>query len=698
MTVLESTVHPLLAAGADAAPRSLLELLLLRADSPRQLSLVQAQGEVQQTSLSDLFNAARQRLADWQTSGVHAGDALILLCEDRLAFLEAFWAATLGGLVPVPVSGGTSDEHRAKVLRIATRLDRPWLYTDAGTRKRLAALANNPAYADLSPSFTQLDQRLLEPTPLQGQRQGERHGQRQASDAVLHRSSPDDIALIQFSSGSTSAPKGVVLTHRNLLVNLDAILHGMDMRSDDRMMSWMPLTHDMGLIGFHLTPVAADIDHLLMPTDVFVRRPGLWLQAASEHRATVLCSPNFGYEHYLKSFKPDKARGMDLSPVRLIFNGAEPISAALIQRFNTSLAPFGLSPTAMFPVYGLAEASLAVSFPPIGRKVVEHRFHRDQLGLGQAVMEVTDPVGATSFVSVGSSIAHVEVRIADNSGHTLADGHTGRLLIRGDNVTSGYLTDTAQDTLDSHCIDTDGWLDTGDLAVIYKGEIHVTGRAKDILFANGQNLYPHDLENTLTMAGVVDAGKLAVAATPGTDGDELCVFVLHRAGPEAFAGLRDDIRRELSERTGVRADRVIPVPRIPKTTSGKVQRFALVESLVNGEFDAALAALPEDAPSANDHDADYTAPPDAQASVTDQLLSICNARISDREVKAVDNLFELGISSLTLAEIHADIESAWPEKLDITDLFDYPTVTEITAVLEQRLAEQSGSATQLVDA
>ena len=696
MTVLDSAVHPLLDANGKGAPDSLAELLLRRADSSRLLTIVQARGELQQTRLCDLVAAAQRRLAEWQARGVSTGDAVILLCEDRLAFLEAFWAATLGGLIPVPVSGGISDEHRAKVLRIASRLNQPWLFTDAGTRDRLGALASDAAYADLSASFASLDQQLLEPGPAQAP----------ASDAVLHTPVPDDIALIQFSSGSTSAPKGVVLTHRNLLVNLDAILQGMDMRHDDRMMSWMPLTHDMGLIGFHLTPVTADIDHLLMPTDVFVRRPGLWLQAASEHRATVLCSPNFGYEHYLKSFKPDKVADMDLSAVRLVFNGAEPISAPLIERFNTSMAPFGLSPTAMFPVYGLAEASLAVSFPPIGRAVVEHRFSRDQLGIGQAVVEIEDATRAATFVSVGSSIPHVDIRIADDSGQTLPDGHTGHLLIRGENVTAGYLIDTAENSRDTSCIDDDGWLDTGDLAVRYKGEIHVTGRAKDILFANGQNLYPHDLENTLTLGGIVDAGKVAVAAAPAGDGDQLCVFVLHRAGPAAFIALRDGVRRELAERTGVSVDRVIPVPRIPKTTSGKVQRFLLVESLLNGEFDAALAELPDDSPPGAVEgyapDEEQVSGPDTvdthTGSVASRLLSMCNARITDRELHPDDNLFELGISSLTLAEIHADIESAWPETLDITDLFDYPTVSEITAVLEQRNAQKSGSAAQLVDA
>lgn len=721
MTASESSVHPLFL-DESTAPSTLVDLVLRRNNSASRLTLIQARGAVTETNLARLIEGAYGRLAQWQAQGTQVGDSVILLCEDRLAFLEAFWAATLGGLVAVPVSGGISDEHRAKILRIAARLHAPWLFTDDATLKRLVGFVEASAQASTSSSgkerdddgdvenfnstFATLAKRVLTseaPVIESGDQAAHRLAQ-------LHAPSPEDVALIQFSSGSTNAPKGVVLTHQNLLVNLNAILTGMDMRADDRMMSWMPLTHDMGLIGFHLTPVTAGIDHLLMATDVFVRRPALWLEAASEHRATVLCSPNFGYEHYLKSFKPDQMQGKDLSSVRLVFNGAEPISAALIRRFNASLSHYGLSDKAMFPVYGLAEASLAVCFPPIGRPVVEHRFSRDSLGVGQVVSEVAETVSAASFVSVGNSIPDVDVRIADADGNSLPDGYTGHLLIRGKNVTAGYLVDVAS-ALDATCIDADGWLDTGDLAVVFNGEIHVTGRAKDILFANGQNLYPHDLEHTLTQAGVVEVGKLAVAAVPavsangsngGSDassdqgsGDEICVFVLHRAGADAFVDVRDAVRRELAERTGVRVDRVIPVPRIPKTTSGKVQRFKLVESLVNGEFDAALAELPVDpaTESTGEKSNDLASAlsgasqgDDTADSIAARLLALCNARIADREVHPDDNLFELGISSLTLAEIHADIENVWPDALDITDLFDYPTVTEIATVLEQRTA------------
>lgn len=683
MTDTDIISHPLLI-GDGAAPGSLAELIQARAASERTIDLIEARGKERRLTIAELVAAARARLADWQQRGVRAGDALIVLCEDRLAFLESFWAATLGGLIPVPVSGGISDEHRAKVLTIATRLDTPWIVTDESSLGRLEQFCMSADDAEQTQAFQSLQTRCLSPDSVTAD----------GTRAVLHSPSPDDIALIQFSSGSTSAPKGVVLTHKNLLVNLDAIMHAMQIGSQDKMMSWMPLTHDMGLIGFHLVPIAANIDHLIMATDVFVRRPGLWLSHASEHRASVLCSPNFGYEHCLKSFKADASASLDLSAVRLVFNGAEPISTDLIQRFNAALSNAGLSPTAMFPVYGLAEASLAVSFPPIGRAVHEKRLSRDALGIGQTVAPVAPTAAGAQFVSVGAPVPHIQVRIADDAGTSLADEQVGHVLIKGENVTGGYLKNLNNPTLDRQAIDAEGWLDTGDLGFLADGELFITGRAKDIVFANGQNLYPHDLENALIQAGIVDAGKLGIAAKPADSGDQLCVFVLHRSGPETFVALRSDIRRELASRAGVRVDHIVPVSKIPKTTSGKIQRFRLVEEFVAGVFDEAIAAMPPDtdtAPESEEQEAPVPMADDAKGALEARLLELCNARIKETRISPEDNLFELGISSLTLAEIHADIEDNWPGVLDITDLFDYPTVAEIAVVLEQRAMADGAS-------
>ena len=276
----------------------------------------------------------------------------------------------LGGIIPVPVALGISDEHRHKLLRIARKLGKPFIYTERRSLERIGAFA---AQVGESETFEGLRSRAFLVDDLSDI---SRAGQ-------VHQSRPDDVAFIQFSSGSTSEPKGVVLTHGNVIANVRGVIEAAQITEDDVSLSWMPLTHDMGLIGFHLIMFDSRVHAHLMPTELFIRRPLLWLTLASRIRATILCSPNFGYKHYLKVLGDRPVEGLDLSSVRLIFNGAEPISVELCEEFLTRLAPARLPRNSMYPVYGLAEASLAVSFPPPGRAAAHDHAQPPPPGGGQ---------------------------------------------------------------------------------------------------------------------------------------------------------------------------------------------------------------------------------------------------------------------------------------------------------------------------
>jgi acyl-CoA synthetase (AMP-forming)/AMP-acid ligase II/acyl carrier protein len=560
-----------------------------------------------------------------------------------------------------------------KLFRIAEKLHQPGLFTDSQTSARLQDFADKN---DLQSAYAALHERTI---PCD-QAAADTH------EGMVHQPQESDTAFIQFSSGSTSTPKGVVLTHRNLLTNLRAIVKGSAMTSSEHQLSWMPLTHDMGLIGYHLNPVFMDNDHSLMPTDVFVRRPSVWLTEAAALGATVLCSPNFGYQHLLKSFKPEKHDGLDLSSVRLIFNGAEPISVPLCRRFMQALAPFGLSQSAMYPVYGLAEASLAVAFPSLDRPFMTIRIDRTQLGIGQPVRILDDTLDAgVEFVAVGKPVDHVELQISDAAGQAMPADTTGHIRIRGDNVTAGYFEEPE---LNRETIDENGWLDTGDLGFVHDGQLFITGRSKDIIFVNGQNVYPHDLEEIILQADLFERGKLAVASQrlQDTGEERLLVFLLHRADPSDLDDLARAITRVLSEQAGVAVHAVVPVPRIPKTTSGKVQRYLLVEGVEQGEFEPLLQATGGEGTELPDAAPDGAGSAEQKPDTATRLLAICNAEVKDMPVAMGDNLFELGISSLTLAQIHAAIEDTWPDQVDITDLFDYPTVAELARFLDERNA------------
>jgi len=617
---------------------------------------------------SQVRDRALGLLRHFQAAGARAGDEMIIVAASNVAFIDAFWACVLGGLVAVPVAPGAGDAQREKLFRIATRLRRPHLVTD---RKNLARLT------ELSTALGQVDfDRVLAQAILFDDISD------LTAPGVVHAARADDIAFVQFSSGSTSAPKGVTLTHRNLIANLRSIVKGMALSADDRTLSWMPLTHDMGLIGFHLTFFLSQTPHAIMPTELFVRRPRLWLELASELRSTVLCSPNFGLRHYLKAIAAEGPGPLDLSAVRLIFNGAEPISVANCREFLSRLAPCGLRPNAMYPVYGLAEASLAVTFPPPGSPLPVVTLDRGSLGMGQAVREVLPGAPeAVEFAGVGSSVPGCELRIAREDDDTAPDGEIGRILIRGPNVTGGYYNDPE---VTAETLSADNWLDTGDLGYLRLNALVITGRRKEIIFVNGQNFYPHDLEALLEKHLAMETGRIAACGcrAPGASADELVVFVQHRQDPADFAATVREVRRVLAEHTGVMVDAVLPVARIPKTTSGKLQRYQLGNAYVRGEFAAvqaelaALAVAP--APAA-----------DALGEIERTLLSICEDILGKNKLGPRDNVFEIGTSSLTLAQIHERIDQAYPDRVEITDFFDYPTIAELARHLHGQSPAQS---------
>ena len=652
---------------------TLNELMVQNSAADRAVVYHLGEGQSRKVSYAQIHQRALGLLFHLQQLGAKPGDKLILLLNNNEQFIDAFWAAVLGGIVPVPVAIGISDEHRHKLLRIAHKLGTPFIYTDRKTLERVGQFAGQSQDPASAASFARLRPRAFLVEDL--------------GDLVRpgtpHAARPDDTAFIQFSSGSTSDPKGVMLTHANLMAHGAAVTRVAGFNEQDISLSWMPLTHDMGLIGFHLVMFANRINMHLMPTELYVRRPLLWLAIASEQRATILCSPNFGYRHYLKVLGDRSPGSLDLSGVRLIFNGAEPISVELCEEFMGRMASVGLKRNAMYPVYGLAEASLAATFPPVARPYRTLLLNRHRMGVGDTAA-VLDAGGrdALPLVSVGAPIPGCELRIAGNDDAALPAGHIGHILIRGDNVTRGYFEEPA---VNAATFTSDGWLRTGDLGLIHDGELYITGRAKEIIFVNGQNYYPHDLEAIAQQAPDMELGKVVVAGVrpPGAETDQLTVFVLHRGDLAEFPVLATEIARLINERAGLEVAQVVPVKRIPKTTSGKIQRHLLEQQLLDGEFVADLAEVSRH--SGGLQSGVSTAPDSVEA----RLLNICNAVLTTRKVGPDDNLFEIGASSLKLIEIHEQIDRDYPNQVDLTELFDHPTVAELARHLSAKLAQSA---------
>lgn len=624
------------------------------------LALIAADGAEDVLTYAELRRAALGRLAAFQQRGVMAGSCVVFFLPKPRAFLVGFWACLYGGLVPVPITPGAASQFQRKLYRILAQVDGAWLYTESAVLEGLQA-------GELGEVGTA--RCLVEDDPALAP----------DDEADPVSPAPGDTAFIQFSSGSTSEPKGVVLSHHNLLTNIRASLKGTAATADDRMFSWMPLTHDMGLIGGHLFPLVGGFAQAIMPPEVFGRRPGLWFEKINAHRSTITSSPNFGYKHYMKRMSDADLRHLDLGCVRLIVNGAEPISVELCDRFLSFMAPYGLRRSVMFTVYGLAEATLSATFPEPETAFRYLNLDRRHLRLGEAVRILDQPSGdSIECVCVGRAVEGCELSIRDEDYRELAAGVVGLICLRGDNVTNGY-HENPQATRE---VFRDGWFNTGDLGLVHDGELYVTGRHKEIIFSNGLNVYPHDLE---ALSGF-ELGKVAITGVRerGADEDTVLVF-LGLPQRREYADTARAVMRAINEATGVVVSKVIPIRRIPTTTSGKIQRRLLGGQYLDGEFDEILREVE---PLLAETPASHA--PAAGDALAIEIKALADDRLEEFVLGMDDDFFDSGINSLSLAQLHEAIEERYPGLLDITDFFDHPTIRQLAVYLGERL--EAGSA------
>ncbi len=394
---------------------------------------------------------------------------------------------------------------------------------------------------------------------------------------------------MQYTSGSTGQPKGVLLTHANLLANIRAIASGLEMRPDDVGVSWLPLYHDMGLIGAWLNCLHNGLPLTLLPPTAFLARPERWLWAIHERRATLSVGPNFAYELTARRIADAAIEGLDLSSWRVALNGAEPVAPGTLERFARRFAPYGFNPGAMTPVYGLAECSVGLAFPPIGRgprvdRVARAAFQAE----GRAEPATQGDASALEFVSSGRELPEHEIRIVDDAGALLPERVVGRLVFRGPSMTSGYYNNpeaTAAITLPG------GWLDSGDLAYRADGEIHVCGRRKDLIIKGGRNLVPQEVEEAAAeVPGIRRGCVVAFGVENATLGTEALVVVAETraSDPEERARLEAAVVERVAAAVEVPPDRVVLVAPgvVLKTSSGKVRRAATKEQLLAGALGA----------------------------------------------------------------------------------------------------------------
>jgi fatty-acyl-CoA synthase len=528
-----------------------------------------AGGETRRT-FAELQNASMCVARALREAGFKRGDLIAVVLPDAEQFLTALFGASIAGLVP------------ASVYPPATTVDLTQYFGVTARSLRASGARGVITTAPLASGFSSLRDRCPD---LQAVLVHETLDAPPLADRDNEPPSLDDLAFIQFTSGSTSVPKGVALTHRNVAANIGAFSgpDGLCAGPGDVAVTWLPLYHDMGLVGMTIGALHTRTPAVIMTPQAFVKRPVDWLRVISRHRGTISFAPTFGYDLCLRRLKDSDLDGLDLSCWRVAGCGAEPIHAPTLTAFAAKLAPAGFRFNSLLPSYGLAEHVVAATLAPRGRPPLVERIAADAVaGGGVATVAGAANVPTVEVMSCGRPLTGHQLRIVGPDGRVLSERQVGEIVLAGPSVMLGYYR---QDALTARTI-RDGWLHTGDLGYLADGELFVCGRAKDIIIVNGRKYHPQDLEWAVEDIAGVRRGRVVAFGLSEAGRADRVVIVLESRGTVPAATLTDSIRRRIGDLFGLCVDVVafVPAGTIGRTTSGKMQRAATKARYSRGEL------------------------------------------------------------------------------------------------------------------
>jgi fatty-acyl-CoA synthase len=523
-------------------------------------------GAPERLSWAELYDCARQGAAALQARGLAPGDPVAVLGPTTVTLVITLCALWLAGatvvVLPLPMRMRSLEELVAQTRARLRACDATLLLIDPELRSLMDPAPGDPPVVALNDLF---------------ERAGEGRPDRYARPQV----DPDALALLQFTSGSTAEPKGVTLSHRQLGANLDAIVAAIGLDPErDVAASWLPLYHDMGLIGLLAIPLTTGTELVLSAPQAFLSRPGRWMEWMSDYGATVTAGPSFAYALAARALP--RSPGLDLRRVRLAINGSEPIDVTSVENFCNRARPYGFDPRAMFCVYGLAEASLAVTFPEPATGMVTDTVSRPGLERGGHARTPADATEETvQLVRLGRPLPGTELRVVDpDTGTPRAEREVGELEVRGSSVTSGYYRNEPA----TRAAFRQGWLRTGDLGYLAEGELVVCGRHKDVIIVGGRNVFPDDVERAAARSDAVRAGNVVAFAGEPERG-RAPLFVLAETRSKDHETARREVARQVLDAVGLRARvTLLPPGALPKTSSGKLQRSLSRARFLEGEL------------------------------------------------------------------------------------------------------------------
>ena len=665
--------------------QSLVKVLLERAlRTPEQNAYIFLNEDGQEASRLDYgrLHAAVARTAAKLAGTASRGERVLLLLPPGQTYVVSFYACLLAGMVAVPVFATTSKRRFQRLRAVIEDCQASVIITTPELRLRLSLAFESFASAD---SF-----RWLEVCEDEGTEWPDDHGR-------WSLPAESELAFLQYTSGSTGSPKGVMVSHGNLWANSAAIQAAYDLGSQSTMMSWLPPYHDMGLIGGILQPLFCGCPAVLMAPESFMQKPLRWLEAISVYRATISGGPNFAYELCVRSVRDEEISSLDLGTWTEAYSGAEPIRASTVNAFCEKFRRAGLQRSFYFPCYGLAESTLIVSGGPSKSGPFELTVDRDHLASHRQALPLDALSGSQAtdqglcLVSSGVPVKDALVVIADETGVALQDGHVGEICVHGPSVAQGYWRNEAA-TQKAFAAEVDAWpglrfLRTGDLGFLQDGRLYVTGRSKDLIIVRGRNLYPHDLEDTASASHPALRPQACAAFSLDTDEGEGVAFVmeLQRHAKVTIDEIVSAVRMALAEQHQVQPAAIVLVRAgsLPLTSSGKLQRTECRRRFLCDELDALGR---DDTPSRLDAvprvlEAHSIASGDVLRWLQETVAFAL--RVSPERVAPRQSLAALGMDSLAAVSVTAAVADRFQVELSFSSLLGDACVQSLAEAIEK---------------
>ncbi len=605
-------------------------------------------------SYHDLYEKSLSILEEMYNRGIHAGERVMIQAFTRYDFILSFWACILGGMVPMifPLQKKNKISLLREMYTAWKRYDTPFLLTSFQKKELFQKDIS------LHTLFERYSNHILFFEECKMHREGH---------IRIYEPHLNELAMIQFSSGSTGNPKGVMLTNQNIIENMIDILTRMEFSSLDSSVNWLPLTHDLGMFAFHVSPMYLGVNQHQLSASLFFQNPLIWLDKMSEYHVTSSGSPNFGFQYVLNSYNPEEIYQWDFSNMRIMINGAEKVSGDLCNKFNDMLKKYGLQKNIIRTSYGMSEATLAVSVP--SDSLIRGKATKQvNIKIGEQILDLHDSKetskNETVYINLGKPLAHCQVRICDMYDKELSECFAGVVEIKGENVTSGYYMDeerTKQAFTQEH------WYRSEDIGFISEGELYIIGRITDMIIVNGVNLFPSDIESLIKRKFAVDCIAAGVDSNVRQT-QEIIVFLQKDWELEKQKEWKRKISAFILKELSLSIRYVLFTNAFPRTESGKVKRLKLKEDFIAGKYDYQFKQ--------EKTNGQYEAEKQKQ-----EVIEIIRSCLFTDEFDDNQNLFEAGMDSSKLMNLTGQLQEL-DASFRTTDILAEPTVRGILRAIQ----------------